>query len=76
MKGIERRFIVLLYSICFYLFAYFYNMGPANCAVIGCSNSTKKLQQWKQSVCDEYHQENCPRLPAPYRLFCFPSENR
>ena len=51
-------------------------MGPANCAVIGCSNSTKKLQQWKKSVCGEHHQENCPCLPAPYRLFCFHSENR
>ena len=27
-------------------------MGPANCAVVGCYNSTKKLKKWRESNCE------------------------
>lgn len=39
-------------------------MGPANCAVIGCHNSTKKLKKWLG---------NNSGSEPPYRLFKFPS---
>ena len=29
-------------------------MGPANCAVIGCANNTRKLQKWKETICEEH----------------------
>jgi len=55
-------------------------MGPANCAVIGCSNSTYKLINWQKSSCNELGHEgslkkNCACQP-PFRLYLFPSEKR
>ena len=50
-------------------------MGPANCAVIGCSNSTQKLKKWKED-----HAELCAEMicccDPPFRLFMFPSIKR
>ena len=30
---------------------YSYNMGPANCVVVGCKNSTYQLKKWRASLC-------------------------
>ena len=53
-------------------------MGPANCAVIGCTNSTYNLKKWQQTECIKPEHENklqmecgCTQL---FRLFMFPSE--
>lgn len=53
-------------------------MGPANCAVIGCHNSTAKLKKWKKTKCEvpiDMTKENCPCVhdDVPFRLFMFPS---
>ena len=54
-------------------------MGPANCAVIGCANNTRKLQKWKETIYEEHvvGQEKvklCLSTTLPF--VCFPSENR
>ena len=53
-------------------------MGPANCAVIGCHNSTRTLEKWKKLFC-EIHKDvlhsNCP-CPPPFRLWMFLSVKR
>lgn len=57
-------------------------MGPANCAVVGCMNNTRKLEKWRKSICTEHNSQpqtkgTCASCqPPPYRLFCFPSTNR
>ena len=44
------------------------------CAVIGCTNSGKKLFEWRNAVCAIHLQphDSCP-CPEPYRLLPFPS---
>ena len=62
----------------FYFYFCLFIMGPANCAVIGCTNSTYKLKKWLENICDIHHhvlQKNCSCEP-PYRLYTFPSNNR
>ena len=54
-------------------------MGPANCAVVGCYNSTGRLKKWKESICEVHEQQKqlcgCHQEP-PFRLFLFPSIKR
>ena len=50
--------------------------GKGNCAVVGCTNSTYRLNKWRQEMCLEHHMVNdkctCKR---PFKLF-FPSRLR
>ena len=51
-------------------------MGPANCAVVGCYNSTKKLKKWRESNCEIHGVliKDCVCVyNPPYRIFKFPS---
>ena len=53
-------------------------MGPINCAVIGCSNGSHKLDKWKQLECKTHPgqlQKVCGCEP-PYMLYCFPGTKR
>lgn len=59
-------------------------MGPANCAIIGCTNSTYRLKKWEESLCHEPNhivngililKKHCGCNP-PYRLYMFPSIKR
>ena len=50
-------------------------MGPANCAVIGCSNSTQKLKKWKEDHADKCAEMICCCDP-PFRLYMFLSIKR
>lgn len=53
-------------------------MPKVNCAVIGCSNSTYKLNKWKSRPCEIHgttSRVNCG-CEVPLRLFCFPSSLR
>ena len=53
-------------------------MGPANCAVVGCFSSTKKIKKWEEENCLEHGgilKKHCECSP-PYRLYMFPSEKR
>ena len=55
-------------------------MGPSNCAVIGCTNSTYRLKKWEESLCYEPNhngilKKHCGCNP-PYRLYMFPSLKR
>ena len=50
-------------------------MGPSNCAVINCTNNSKKLKKQLQEYCTIHHgtiKETCGCDP-PYLLYCFPS---
>ena len=49
-------------------------MPKVNCAVIGCSNSTYKLNKWKAESCEKHgvKKKDCD-CAAPFKLFCFPS---
>ena len=51
-------------------------MGGANCAVIGCSNSTYKLKKWQASLCHKKGHEGTLKnglwLPAAF-LFIYVS---
>ena len=55
-------------------------MGPANCAVIDCTNSTYNLKKWQQTECIKPEHENKLQIECgctqPFRLFMFPSELR
>lgn len=55
-------------------------MGPANCALIGCKNSTYKLKKWQSSLCQEKGHEECLKKECgckePFKLYMFPSELR
>ena len=52
-------------------------MSPANCAVVGCTNSTYRLKKWLDGTCETHHVMNkeCSCEP-PFRLYMFPSEER
>ena len=53
-------------------------MGKHNCAVIGCTNSSYRLDKWKKSVCDIHTGQNhefCG-CELPFRLYCFPGPKR
>ena len=53
-------------------------MGPCNCAVIGCTNNSRKLEKWQKTSCETHNgtlkSECC--CEAPFRLFCFPGAVR
>ena len=55
-------------------------MGPANCAVIGCTNSTYKLKKWQISLCCEPGHDNIMKKECgctqPFSFYMFPSELR
>ena len=55
-------------------------MGPANCAVVGCTNNSRKLDKWKKSLCEMHPgslKEACPcNASPPFRLYCFPGSKR
>ena len=55
-------------------------MGPSNCAVNGCSNSTGRIYKWRAEPCpihEEQTRKECGCwLNPPYKLYCFPSELR
>ena len=55
-------------------------MGPANCAVIGCTNSTYQLKKWQTSFCqEEDHKVSLKKdcgCKEPFKLYMFPSERR
>ena len=53
-------------------------MPNVNCAFIGCSNSTYRLNKWKKSVCEHHAPatKNDCVCAAPFKLFCFPSTLR
>ena len=53
-------------------------MPKVNCAVIGCSNSTYRLNKWKKSVCEQHAPatKNDCVCAVPFKLFCFPSTLR
>ena len=55
-------------------------MPKANCAVIGCTNSTYQLKKWTLEICDAHHHSgscitkgNCKDCEKPFALYCFPS---
>ena len=50
--------------------------GTGNCAVVVCIQNTKKISNWKESICETHDQphKNCP-CNQPYTLYCFPSKN-
>ena len=55
-------------------------MPKVNCAVIGCTNSTYRLNKWTLEICDAHHhpgscitKENCKDCKKPFTLYCFPS---
>ena len=52
-------------------------MPKVNCAVVGCTNSTYKLNKWKKEWCTIHNilNENCP-CKRPFQLFSFPSVKR
>lgn len=49
-------------------------MGPANCAVVDCFNSTKKLDKWMKKTCSTHGiiQNNCG-CNHLFTLWMFPS---
>ena len=49
--------------------------GTGNCAVVGCTQNTKKISNWKESICETHGQphKNCP-CNQPCTLYCFPSK--
>ena len=55
-------------------------MPKVNCAVIGCTNSTYRLNKWTLEICDAHHHPgscitkgNCKDCEKPFALYCFPS---
>ena len=52
-------------------------MGPANCAVVGCKNSTYQLKKWQTSLCQvEDHKGSLKKdcgCKKPFELYMFPS---
>ena len=50
-------------------------MGPANCSVVGCSNSTQKLNKWRENHTASCREQICCCDP-PFRLYMFPSIKR
>ena len=53
-------------------------MVPANCAVVGCFNNSKKLKKFHESSCEIHTgliKRNCGCEP-PFRLYMFPSREK
>ena len=50
--------------------------GTGNCAVIGCTQNTTKISNWKETICETHGQphKNCP-CNQPYTFCYFPSKN-
>ena len=50
-------------------------MGIKYCAVVGCQNSTLKIDKWKKEICDIHSKsrDECQCTPQPFRLFTFPA---
>ena len=55
-------------------------MPKVNRAVINCSDSTYKLNKWKQKICYEHSdfdssckREDCIHCIPPFKSYCFPS---
>ena len=61
------------------IFAGSRTMPKTNCSVVGCANSTQKLNKWKSEVCDIHGcnkgVSRCVCEP-PFRLLPFPTRNR
>lgn len=54
-------------------------MGPVNCAVINCTNNSRKLSKWKATNCEHDSsklKKDCECCHSPFRLFCFPGSVR
>ena len=56
-------------------------MPKVNCSVIGCSNSTYKINKWKKETCTQYNLEaegnckkkgDCLECKPPFHLHTFP----
>ena len=65
-------FVLFLVFICVLK----YKKGGGNsCAVNGCSNNRRKLNEWKQTFCELHQQkhEDCSCM-IPYRLLTMPSK--
>ena len=47
-------------------------MAKVNCAVIGCTNSTYRLNKWKKEVCNKHKQnisrKECSLCEKPFLL--------
>lgn len=53
-------------------------MGRVNCAVVGCSNSTRTIEKWSKTACEKHPDllhKDCECEP-PFILFCFPGAIR
>lgn len=53
-------------------------MGPVYCAVVGCKNSSYKLDKWKILKCKTHPgklKQSC-QCERPFQLYCFPGEKR
>ena len=50
--------------------------GTGKCTVVVRIQNTKKISNWKESICEIHGQphKNCP-CNQPYTLYCFPSKN-
>ena len=49
-------------------------MPKVNCAVVGCSSSTYRINKWKKEPCLEHGHKNvvkgqCPSCEKPYSLY-------
>ena len=52
-------------------------MPKVGCAIVGCSNSTYRINKWKNEICDLHNvQHRDCECPRPFRLHMFPSELR
>ena len=49
--------------------------GTGNCADVGCTQNTKKISNWKESIFETHGppHKNCP-CNQPYTLYYFPSK--
>ena len=52
-------------------------MPKVNCAVIGCTISTYRLNKWKKEVCNEHEQnissKECSLCEKPFLFYKFPA---
>ena len=52
-------------------------MPKVGCAIVGCSNSTYRINKWKNEICDSHNvQHRDCECPRPFKLHMFPSELR
>ena len=55
-------------------------MPKVNCAIIGCTNSTYRLNKWKKEVCNEHEQnistKKCSLCENPFLLYKFHPQSR